>query len=130
MGQYSILIVDDEEYVINSIVRLLRYEGYIILSARDSSQALALLSKNRVDLVISDYKMPQMSGLELLIEVRRLYPETMRVILTGYADMKETIAAAERGDIHRFIEKPWHNEEFKVLIKELLKQKEQVKDGT
>ena len=112
----KILIVDDEENVRNALRRSLRKEGYELFFAADPTEALELLAKQPVDLVLSDHLMPNMTGLELLKVVRDRYPNCMRMILTGHADMQTAIDAINHGEIYRFLTKPWDDIDLKVTL--------------
>lgn len=120
MRPHTIMIVDDEEYIINSIVRLLRSENYTILSASNGTEALDIMSKNKVDLIIADQRMPQMTGIELLREVKRLYPDTVRMVLTGYADINAVIDAINKAEVYRFLTKPCDTNELIINIRQAL----------
>ncbi len=112
----SILIVDDEENVLKALRRSLRKEGYELHVASQPSEALELLRQTRVDLVLSDHLMPNMTGLEFLKIVRDRHPDTVRVMLTGHADMQTAINAINQGEIYRFLTKPWDDTELKVTL--------------
>lgn len=112
----KILIVDDEENVLNALRRVLRREGYEVFTASDPASALEFLAKNRVDMVISDHLMPKMTGLQFLKIVRNRHPDTVRMMLTGHADMQTAIDAINQGEIYRFLTKPWDDVELKVTI--------------
>jgi two-component system probable response regulator PhcQ len=116
MAKGTIILVDDEEYVINSLRRSLRKEGYQILGYLDAKQALAELDEAKPDVIISDQRMPGMSGMDFLIEVRMRHPDIIRILLTGHADMEVAIAAVNEGKLYRFLTKPWNDEELKVTI--------------
>lgn len=107
-----ILCVDDEQNILKALRRLLADEPYEILLASSGAEALSLMAQQSVDLIVSDMKMPQMTGAELLEQVAIHFPQTYRIILTGYADMASTIAAVNKGKIHRYLQKPWNNEEL------------------
>lgn len=111
-----ILVVDDEENVIKALRRSLRKEGYEIFSATGPAEALELLGRESMDLVISDHLMPDMTGLEFLKIVRVRHPDTMRLMLTGHADMQTAIDAINMGEIYRFLTKPWDDTELKVTL--------------
>lgn len=111
-----ILIVDDEENVCNALRRSLRKEGYLIFVANDPAQALEMLKTNPVDLVISDHLMPNMTGMEFLKLVHDRYPDCIRMMLTGHADMQTAIDAINHGEIYRFLTKPWDDTEIKVTL--------------
>jgi DNA-binding NtrC family response regulator len=112
----SILLVDDEENICRSLRRTLKQEGYNVSIASEPAQALELLKDSPTDMVISDHLMPNMTGLELLKIVRTRYPDCVRIMLTGHADMQTAIKAINQGEIYRFLTKPWDNTELKVTI--------------
>lgn len=112
----KILIVDDEENVRNALRRSLRREGYEMYFASQPSEGLELLQHTKVDLVISDHLMPNMTGLEFLKLVRDRHPDTVRMMLTGHADMQTAIDAINHGEIYRFLTKPWDDTELKVTL--------------
>ena len=90
---FSVLCVDDEPNILLALKRTLRPAGYQVATAAGGAEGLELLARESVDLVISDMRMPQMDGAHFLAEVREHYPEVIRILLTGYADMSSTIAA-------------------------------------
>lgn len=114
----TVLCVDDEPNILKSLQRLLAGQGFQLLLATSGAEALQLLATRPVDLVMSDMKMPQMSGAELLTEVARLYPTTYRIILSGYADMASTLAAVNQGQIHRYLQKPWHQQDLLTALRD------------
>ena len=114
--QRRMLIVDDEENVINALRRSLRREGYHIQFATRPADALAMLKESPVDLVLSDHLMPEMTGLEFLKLVRDRHPDSVRLMLTGHADMQTAIDAINHGEIYRFLTKPWDDTEIKVTL--------------
>jgi response regulator RpfG family c-di-GMP phosphodiesterase len=118
----TILCVDDEANILSSLRRLLRPTGHRILTAESGAAGLALLATESVDLVISDMRMPEMDGAHFLEQVRERWPRTMRVLLTGYADMASTVNAINRGQIYRYISKPWNDAELPLVIKEALER--------
>jgi CheY-like chemotaxis protein len=120
MAQGSLLIVDDEQNIIHAIKRLLRKEGYEISTAASGEEALAFLSNHQVDVIISDHRMPGMSGIEFLEYTKGLCPLSVRIILSGYADLKTVTEAINLGYIYKFILKPWDDEELKAAIREAL----------
>jgi len=115
-AERSIMLVDDEENICRSLRRTLKQEGYHVAVASEPAEALELLQQSRVDMVISDHLMPNMTGLELLKIVRNRYPDCVRIMLTGHADMQTAIKAINQGEIYRFLTKPWDNTELKVTI--------------
>ena len=114
--QKTLLLVDDEPSILSALRRLLRREGYTILTAEGGEAALELLSTNRVQVVVSDQRMPGMSGVELLSRTRELYPDTRRIILSGYSDISTLSDAINRGAVWKFIAKPWNDEALKAEI--------------
>ena len=118
----TLLLVDDEVNVLKSLMRLLHAHNYRLLMAACGSEALALMAREPVDLVISDMRMPHMDGAELLARIRQQWPETMRLLLTGHADMTQTVAAINQGEIYRYIAKPWHDDELLLIVAQALEQ--------
>ena len=116
----TLLLVDDEENVLHSLKRLLHQEGYNILTASNGIEGLKKLDAEPVSLVISDQRMPQMSGADFLRQVKEKSPETIRILLTGYADIKAAIGAINQGEVYRFITKPWDEGEIKEVIRQAL----------
>ncbi len=95
--QVTILCVDDEKNILNSMKRLLRKQPCKLLTADSGADALLLLKEHKVHMIISDMRMPNMSGAELLEQVATNYPDTYRILLTGFADMESTVAAVNKG---------------------------------
>jgi diguanylate cyclase (GGDEF)-like protein/PAS domain S-box-containing protein len=106
-GQSTLLIVDDEEGVTSSLYRLLRRDGYRILRAQSGAEGLALLARHEVQVVLSDERMPGMSGTEFLSRVKAMYPDTIRMMLSGYTAIDSIIEATNSGAVFRFHSKPW-----------------------
>ncbi len=121
--QIRILLVDDEINVLRSLERTFLDDPYEILTASSAAEGLAVLERGApVQLVISDYRMPEMSGVEFLREVRKQWPDTVRIVLSGYADTGVVIAAINEGEIYKFIPKPWNDDELKVAVKNALER--------
>lgn len=114
----TLLLVDDEPNVLNALTRLFRREGYRILTATSPSTAFDLLAKNGVQVIVSDQRMPDMTGTEFFARVRQLYPATMRIVLTGYTDIESVKAAINHGAIYKFLTKPWEDDELREQIRE------------
>jgi serine phosphatase RsbU (regulator of sigma subunit) len=120
----TILIVDDEDMVLSSLRGLfLLQTNYEVLEADDPRKALEDLSRTRVDLVISDFLMPQMNGIEFLKEVKKVQPDAIRVLLTGYADKENAIKAINDVGLYHYLEKPWDNEALLSIVRNGLKEK-------
>ncbi|MBV4509824.1 response regulator [Pseudomonas sp. SWRI22] len=116
----AVLLVDDEESILNSLRRLLRGQPYEVVLATSGAQALEIMATRPIDLVMSDARMPGMDGATLLAEVHRRYPATSRILLTGYADLTTIIKAINDGQIHRYISKPWNDEELQLVLQQTL----------
>jgi len=114
----TLLLVDDEENVLRSLVRLFRRDGYRILAAGNVRDAFDLLATNDVQVILSDQRMSDMSGTEFLGRVKMLYPDTVRMVLSGYTDLATVTDAINRGAIYRFLTKPWNDEELREHIRQ------------
>jgi response regulator RpfG family c-di-GMP phosphodiesterase len=119
----TLLFVDDEPSILSSLQRLFRPKGYRILTAESGEAGLTILDEHPVDLVVSDMRMPKMDGAQFLEKVRQKTPETMRLLLTGYADVTSTINAINKGEIYRHISKPWDDNEIVLIVKKALEHK-------
>ncbi|HEX2768026.1 MAG TPA: response regulator [Geobacteraceae bacterium] len=115
--QIKILCVDDERNVLRALERLFLDEDYEIITALSGQEGLELMgSVGPVQIVISDYRMPGMNGVDFLREVCRCWPETVRIVLSGYADTTAVVTAINEGEIYKFIPKPWNDDELKVTL--------------
>ncbi|MEN6585543.1 MAG: HD domain-containing phosphohydrolase [Sulfuricella sp.] len=119
----SLLFVDDEPNILSALRRLFRPLGYKIFTAEGGAEGLALLEQEPVDLVVSDMRMPQMDGAQFLEKVRQKWPDAMRILLTGYADVSSTIAAINKGEIFRYVAKPWEDNDIVLVVKQALELK-------
>ncbi|WP_265949889.1 response regulator [Dechloromonas sp. A34] len=122
--QRTVLLVDDEENMISSLKRLLRREGYRILSAGGGAEGLEILATHRVDVIVSDQRMPQMTGVEFLRQVNTMYPDTVRIVLSGYTELQSITDAINEGAIYKFLTKPWDDEQLRANIQEAFRHKE------
>jgi response regulator RpfG family c-di-GMP phosphodiesterase len=116
--RWTMLCVDDEPSILSSLKRLLRATGHRVLTAEGGAQALEILGREAVDLIVSDMRMPFMDGAQLLEQVKDRWPHIVRLLLTGYADVTSTIAAINRGQIQRYITKPWNDDEILLIVRE------------
>jgi diguanylate cyclase (GGDEF)-like protein len=116
--QPTLLLVDDETSIVSSLRRLLRGDGYRILTANSGREGLKLLEEHTVDVIVSDQRMPEMTGVEFLREVRRLYPDTVRIVLSGYTELQTVTDAVNGGSIYKFLTKPWDDEQLRSHIQE------------
>ncbi|MBB3224124.1 EAL domain-containing protein [Pseudoduganella umbonata] len=114
----TLLLVDDEPGVLHALERAFRREGYQVLLASSGRQGLELLASNDVQVVLSDQRMPHMDGTEFLARARELYPHTVRMILSGYADLTSIQQAINRGAIYKFLSKPWDDGELRAAVRE------------
>ncbi|NMG16667.1 EAL domain-containing protein [Aromatoleum bremense] len=114
----TLLLVDDEPSIQSALRRILRSEGYILLFAGNAAEALDLLAKHAVGVVMSDFRMPGMDGIQLLDKVKNLYPDTVRLVLSGYADIGTITNAINRGSIFRFLHKPWDDRELLQSVRD------------
>jgi response regulator RpfG family c-di-GMP phosphodiesterase len=113
-----VLFVDDEVSILSALRRLFRPQGYRVLLAESAKAGLAMLETEPVDLVVSDMRMPEMDGAALLEQVHQRWPTVGRILLTGYADIGSTVAAINRGQIHRYIAKPWDDRELVMCVQD------------
>ncbi len=115
--QPVILVVDDEEMVLVSVKSFLMLESdYDVVACNSPSQGLGVIRQRTIDLVISDYLMPEMDGISFLMQVKNLQPHAIRILLTGYADKENAIKAINDVGLYQYIEKPWQNADLKLII--------------
>ena len=124
-GMWTVLCVDDEANILAALKRCLRSAGYCVLTATSGEQALVQLEQmgqtpdqQAIDVVLSDMRMPGMDGAQLLEQVHERWPDIVRVLLTGQADIQSTIAAVNRGRILRYLRKPWDEAELLGALSE------------
>ncbi len=126
---YKILFVDDEENVLKAMQRIFRQENYTILTASSGPEALKLLQKEPVHVVVSDHRMPEMTGADLLRKIKDLYPQTIRIMLTGYADVNAIMGAVNEGAVYKFITKPWNDEDLRLTVSLALEQYDLIEEN-
>ena len=119
----KILLVDDEPNITQALTKRLRHEEYEIFSAPTTEEALQILAREPIDVVVADEQMPGMTGSELQAVVCREYPDTVRIILTGQANMEAAIRAINEGKIYHFLEKPCDAEQIAAIICQALQQR-------
>lgn len=122
MSEHTLLLVDDEQNILSAISRVLRRENYSIVTFTDPKEALRELNRIPIAVAISDYNMPSMKGTEFLAHLKDVSPNTIRMILTGFADISTAMEAINRGEVYRFISKPWNDEDLKVTIRRAVEQ--------
>ncbi|MEM6801724.1 MAG: response regulator, partial [Bacteroidota bacterium] len=115
MAHYKLLYIDDEEDNILAFKAVFRRE-YDIETANSAAEALEMMKETYFHLVISDQRMPKMTGVEFFTLIKDLYPESIRMVLTGYSDMQAIIDSINKGNIYYYISKPWNAKELKVII--------------
>ena len=113
---WNIMVVDDDELVLNALKRSLRNEGFSLLTASSGEEALQLLSEHEVAVIISDYRMPEMTGTDFLEKAKSISPRTSRIILTGYADLEMAQEAINRSEVHKLMFKPWDDLDLKATV--------------
>lgn len=114
----TLLLVDDEPNILKALKRLLRKDGYTILLANGGSEALKILEDNPVNVIVSDHRMPVMTGIEFLAKVKERYPDITRIVLSGFSDLETITEAINEGNIYKFLAKPWDDAQIRTTIKE------------
>jgi response regulator RpfG family c-di-GMP phosphodiesterase len=125
----TLLLVDDEENVTSALVRLLRRDGYRILRATSGEAGLALLADNEIGVIISDQRMSGMTGVEFLSEVKTRYPDTVRIVLSGYTELNSVTEAINRGAIYKFLTKPWEDDLLRAHVGEAFQRYEMKREN-
>lgn len=120
MTQHAILVVDDEPNVLKAFIRALRKEPFTLLTANSGEEGLRLLSARDVSIVISDYNMPYMDGLDFLKQVKTAHPHILSIMLTGQAEIQIAVRAINEAGVYKFIQKPWDDEDLKITLKRAL----------
>ncbi len=126
---YRILFVDDEKNVLKAMRRIFRKENYKLYFAVSAKEALSILSKDPIHVVISDHRMPEMTGAELLKEVKKQYPKTIRIMLTAHADINAIMTAVNEGAVYKFITKPWNEDDLRLTVSLALEQYDLIKEN-
>ncbi len=119
---FNLLLVDDEESVLKALQRIFLDENYNIITAGDAAEALDVMRSQRIQLIISDYRMPGMNGAELLKQIKHEWPDTIRIMLTGYADVQSILGAINEGAVYKFITKPWNDDDLRLTVSLALQQ--------
>jgi DNA-binding NtrC family response regulator len=123
-ARVTILCVDDEPNVVSALGRVFQRERYRVLTATSSGAALEILGREPADVVLSDMRMPGMDGAAFLEEVSLRWPRTARILLTGYNDLRSAVAAINRGEIFRYLFKPWDDDEMRLTVRQALERQE------
>ena len=117
LKKHTLLVVDDEMDVCDSVHDLLRRD-FKVLRAKSAEEGFKLLQENEVHIIMSDQRMPRVSGVEMLTQVRAGHPQAVRMLFTGYADVESVIAAINRGRIFKFLKKPWQPRDLEEAVHE------------
>lgn len=126
---HNLLFVDDEENILSSLTRLFRREGYGIFTATSGAAGLEILKQQKISLILSDQRMPEMIGAEFLRLSREIVPDAVRIMLTGHSDINAAMEAINNGGVYRFITKPWDDEEIKLTVRDALRNYELVHEN-
>jgi predicted signal transduction protein with EAL and GGDEF domain/FixJ family two-component response regulator len=126
---HTVLLVDDEENILSALKRLLRRDGYHIITAGSAAEGLQRLAETEVDVIVSDQRMPGMSGVEFLRRAKELYPHTVRMVLSGYTELQSIIDAVNEGAIYRFLTKPWDDQHLRAHVAEAVRHKDMVDEN-
>ena len=116
-----LLVVDDEINILHSLYDLFRLD-YKVYTARSGPEGLRILEENDVHVVMADQRMPEMTGVEFLAKVKELYPDIVRLVFTGYADVRAVVDAINQGNVFRYISKPWEPEELNSIVAQAMEQ--------
>jgi len=120
MNKHKILLVDDEKNILRSLTRLLTETNHEVFAESNPEEALKLIEKKKFSLIISDQKMPEMTGTEMLKKAKEIQPDAIRIVLSGYAEVEIIISAINEGEIYKFITKPWSDENMLIEVKKAL----------
>ena len=130
MRKYAILCVDDEENILSALERVFMEEDdYEVITALNGEKGLEILKERPVDLIISDQRMPGMSGTEFLKEARKHCPDTIRIVLSGFSDFDTVTGAINEGEIYRLIQKPWEDEQLLSSVKDSLEKYDLIREN-
>ncbi|MCP4744603.1 MAG: response regulator [Desulfobacteraceae bacterium] len=129
--EHTLLLVDDEKAITRSLQRLFRRQGYTIVTAESGKEGLEKLQEltHPVSLIISDQRMPEMNGAQFLEKAKDLFPDAIRYLLTGYSDVGAVIQAVNKGEIHRYLTKPWNDDDLLLHVRQSLEHYELVMEN-
>ena len=123
--KHCLLVVDDEPNVCDSVHDLLR-RRYRVLKAHSAEEGCQMMQEEEVHIIMTDQRMPEITGVELLSKVKAKYPQAVRMLFTGYADLESIIAAINQGHIYRFLKKPWQPEELEGAVRQAAQEYERL----
>jgi len=118
----TVLVLDDEENILNSIKRLFLNEPFGVVTTTDPDRAMRIIAKEEIKVVVSDYRMPSVSGIDFLQKVKKTYPGSIRIFFTGYADIQAAEKAVNICQVYQFIYKPWNDDKFKTVVYQAIRQ--------
>ncbi|MCA9394843.1 MAG: hybrid sensor histidine kinase/response regulator [Candidatus Omnitrophica bacterium] len=118
--EINVVVLDDEENIRESVKRLFFRESFAVTSTGDSQEAIGIIEKHPIKVILSDQRMPQITGVEFLKQVREKFPDVVRILITGHADIQAAEDAINYGGVYRFINKPWNSEELKATVKQAI----------
>ncbi len=127
MGKYNILLVDDQQPILDALERILG-QDYNVFSATNGEDALSIMEREDIALIMTDHRMPGMNGSELLEHTMRKYPNTIRIIVSGYIDQKLLMDAINTAHVHGVVSKPWRNGEVKFIVRIWIEQYEKSRE--
>lgn len=116
-----VLFIDDEENILRSLTRLFMDEPYAVATTSDPKRALEIMAAENIKVIVSDQRMPQVTGVELLTRSKAVRPDAVRILFTGYADIQATQDAINKGEVYRYVSKPWDDEGLKVLVRDAIR---------
>jgi len=122
--QRTLLLVDDEPNIVSALKRLFRRDGYAMLTANSGAEGLDILARSKVDVIISDQRMPGMTGVEFLRAAKVKYPDTVRIVLSGFTELQSVTDAINEGAVYRFLTKPWEDEQLTEHVRKAFEYKE------
>jgi len=128
-GTPTILVIDDEAHVISSIRRLLRGTPYRLLTTTDPDEAMEIIRTQYVHLVMCDHRLPGITGIELMQRIKLTRPDVVRVIFTGYLDVSAAVDAINKGEVFRFVTKPWNDEELRLIVRQAMEHHQLIRQN-
>lgn len=126
---YTVLVIDDEPAVITAISHTLTREGYQVIAANEGARGLELAEERSPDLILCDYMMPGMNGVQVFQEMARICPDAIRILVTGQADLEVAMAAINDAGVYKFILKPWNTNDFTVVVRRALEHYQLIQEG-
>ena len=126
---YTLLIVDDEPAVLTALEQLLIREGYTVVTAEDGPQALEIARAQPPDMILCDFQMPEMTGVEVFQAMAEVCPDAIRILVTGQADLDVALAAINEGGVYKFVLKPWNGRDMVVMVRRALEHYQLIREG-